>query len=217
MMYRQNELSEDSIPVGYNIPLTFKKVTRKQGGYGDKRWTSLDFIFLYQDPTTREEKWFVHKAFQPAADKYFAKRDYAIFLSEILDSLAGEPLWKTIRGCRSSWDEFYTEYIKLTDGFRDKKIFIKTGACPYFRNKEKWIACFTSKNFISTKPDLEYTYLEFNEVEEFLEEGEKENLKAHFNIKSVNHKSVDVSISNSVLDSRDMRKAGEKMKNSIDF
>ena len=170
------KLHETSIPVGVNIPVTFVRAAYKHGKSFKTKdpWFSLDFIFHHADDDG-EDQYLVHKAFQPAADKYFDKIDYATMLSEILNSLAGKDLWSEIRGCRDSWPKFYTEYLKAIDKFRKNDVYVKTVACPFWKDREYYVACLAENNFISRTDNLSYTYLEKNEVEDFIS-GNHNNL-----------------------------------------
>lgn len=169
MINTQFDLHEDSLEIGANIPVTFVRCAYKHGkSFKTKEpWHSLDFIF--HDKTN--DKYLVHKSFQPPRDKYFVQREYSVLLSEILNSLGNENLWSQIKASRQSWEVFYTNYLTLIDRFRKKDVYIKTVACPHWKEREKFVACLAEKNFISTKPNLEYTYLERNEVEDFLNQS----------------------------------------------
>ena len=163
---KQFQLHEDSIDIGANVPVKFVRCAYKHGkGFkSGEPWYSLDFIFYDEE----YDKWLVHKAFQPQRDKYFLQREYSILLSEILNSLANEDLWSQIRASRDSWEAFYTNYLTLIDRFRNQQVYLKTVACPHWKDRDQFTACLAEKNFVSTKKDLEYTYLEKNEVEDFV-------------------------------------------------
>jgi len=132
-----------------------------------EEWFALDFKF------TRAGKSHVERKFQPRPGDMKERELYAQQLMEILNTLSGEKLWEGISRSEvgRNWSVFYTKYISLINKYKGKSCYIKTLPKERFRDgKVEVSACLAEKNFISMKPNLEYTILEQSAVDRVQEE-----------------------------------------------
>ena len=164
----ENILSENSVPVQENLKVTFikAKFSRGKTKKGDP-WTALDLVFKCED--YMGAKWLSHKLFQPRSDNFLEQQYFANTLAEVLDTLSQDNLWRSIPQSKTSWEKFYENYLNRIDNFRNKECYIKTVICKDWKDTSKYTACLANKNFISLTPNLKYSAIERNMVEEVQE------------------------------------------------
>lgn len=132
-----------------------------------EEWYALDFKF------SRAGKTHVERKFQPRPGNIKERELYAQQLMEILNTLSGKKLWETISRAEvgRSWSIFYTKYISLINQYKNKSCYIKTLPREKFKDgKIEIVPTLAEKNFISMKPDLEYTVLEQSAVDRIKDE-----------------------------------------------
>ena len=167
------KLDEKSVKINNCLKVRFLRCQYQRGisSTNNAKWVALETVFKDEFDHQLQEKFF-----QPRT--YVEKVVYAEKLRGILNTLSGgKEVWESIPKC-SSWDDFYSRYLTLVKECYNKECFIKTLPKKHWREPELLTATLADNDFISLKPELEYSVIESSIAEEVFEHvidyGEKE-------------------------------------------
>jgi len=156
-------MTNNSLPVSPCQHVTFVGCYYNTGRTkkGDP-WFALDFKF------TKSGDYLVERLFQPHPGDMADREKFATQLRDILNTLAGDDLWRTISRKRvgRAWERFYTQYVGMVNTYKGTAVYLKTLPKEKFINGTvKIVSTLPDRYFISKKDNLSYTVLEQSTVD----------------------------------------------------